>query len=226
VIKMENKELLEKAARLGYPLMEFEKELDVNQTLLEVFNSGEMRLWEGFPVLLVNAVKHDGFSYSKLNSLMGSEEDAKLFKELILMSMALYDHFHLTYFWVNNFNETLNEEEKEELKLYKEKMADNHQLTAANRNFSPQRLKDMFELYFQQEVEETKKKRDKHVELSFEYALSQLFSPKQKELFLKKVNGESLTKTEKEYFSRTVKKKVLALANVDLNRFAQMLLNT
>lgn len=223
---MENKELLEKVARLGYPLVEFEKELDVNQTLVEVFKSKKTRLLEGFPVLLVNAMKYDDFNHLTLNSLLVSENDVKLFKELVLMSMALYDFFHLRYHGVNKYYEKLSEEEKNLLNSYKGRMADNNQLTAANYNFSPQRLKDMFELYFQQEVEETKKKRDKYVELSFEYALSQLFSPKQKELFLKKVNGESLTKTEKEYFSRTVKKKVQALANSELNQFAHMLLNS
>ena len=55
-------------------------------------------------------------------------------------------------------------------------------------------------------------------------ALSQLFSPKQKELFKKKLNGEPLNKTEREYYSRAVKKKVSALANPDLHRLAQKLM--
>jgi len=222
---MKNKELLKKVARLGYPLVEFEKELDVNETLLEVFQSEEMRLWEGFPVLLVNAAKQDEFNYGQLNLRLDTEEDKKSFRQLLMMSMALYDHFHLAYYWANKLKDTLSEGDLLKLKEYKEQMSGDGPLTAAGRNFSPQRLKDLFELYFESEVEETKRKRDKHLELSYEYALSQLFSPKQKELFLKKVNGEHLTKTEREYFSRTVKKKVLALANTDLNRFARMVLN-
>ncbi len=63
-----------------------------------------------------------------------------------------------------------------------------------------------------------------HEEISLEYALSQLFSPKQKELFKKKLSGELFTKTEKEYYSRRVKKKVSALANPELHRFAQKLM--
>lgn len=61
-------------------------------------------------------------------------------------------------------------------------------------------------------------------ELGLEYALSQVFSPKQKDLFLKKLKGEKLTKTEKEYFSRIVKKKALALSNPELHLLAQKLL--
>ena len=57
-----------------------------------------------------------------------------------------------------------------------------------------------------------------------EYALSQLFSPKQKELFKKKLEGTPLTKTEQEYYSRTVKKKVIALANPELHHLSRKLL--
>jgi hypothetical protein len=44
------------------------------------------------------------------------------------------------------------------------------------------------------------------------------------QLFRKKLDGLPLSKTEKEYFSRTVKKKVVALANVELHRLAQKLM--
>jgi hypothetical protein len=40
---------------------------------------------------------------------------------------------------------------------------------------------------------------------------------------MKKLKGEKMTKTEREYFSRSVKKKVLALANPDLHKLATRL---
>jgi hypothetical protein len=61
-------------------------------------------------------------------------------------------------------------------------------------------------------------------EFSLEYALSQIFSPKQKELFKKKLEGLPLNKTEQEYYSRTVKKKTVALANSELHGMARKLL--
>ena len=82
----------------------------------------------------------------------------------------------------------------------------------------------MFSNYFEQDAEKTRQLKEKHGELSLEYALSQLFSPKQKELFQKKLKGELFTKTEKEYFSRTVKRKAAALANPELHRLAQQLM--
>jgi len=51
-----------------------------------------------------------------------------------------------------------------------------------------------------------------------------MFSPKQKELFKKRLEGLPLTKTEQEYYSRSVKKKVVALANADLHGLARKLL--
>jgi len=82
----------------------------------------------------------------------------------------------------------------------------------------------VFELYFEKNAEKSRLQKEKHEELSLEYALSQMFSPKQKELFKKKLEGLLLTKTEKEYYSRTVKKKVVALANTELHRLAQKLM--
>lgn len=59
---------------------------------------------------------------------------------------------------------------------------------------------------------------------SIEYLLSQIFSPKQQELFFKKLSRERLTKTEREYFSRSVKKKLLTLANDHIHQLAKELL--
>ena len=53
--------------------------------------------------------------------------------------------------------------------------------------------------------------------------LSTLFPPKQKELVLKKLKGEQLSKTEREYFSRVVKKKLEALTNSELRKIASTL---
>ena len=60
-------------------------------------------------------------------------------------------------------------------------------------------------------------------EVIFAQALSTLFPPKQKELVLKKLNGEPLTKTEQEYYSRIVKKKLEALANSEIRKIASSL---
>ena len=53
--------------------------------------------------------------------------------------------------------------------------------------------------------------------------LNRLFSPKQKELVFKKLNQESFTKTEREYYSRVVRKKLEAIADDEVRRIAETL---
>ena len=53
--------------------------------------------------------------------------------------------------------------------------------------------------------------------------LDRLFSPKQKELIFKKLNEESLTKTEREYYSRVVRKKLKAIAFSEIREIADTL---
>ncbi len=54
--------------------------------------------------------------------------------------------------------------------------------------------------------------------------LNRLFSPKQKELVLKKRDAESFTKTEREYYSRVVRKKLEAIASEKLVNLARQLI--
>ena len=51
-------------------------------------------------------------------------------------------------------------------------------------------------------------------------SLDRLFSPKQKDLVYKRLNSEAFTKTEREYYSRVVRKKLLAIANAQVNGIA------
>jgi hypothetical protein len=53
--------------------------------------------------------------------------------------------------------------------------------------------------------------------------LDHLFSEKQKELVFKKVKGLRLTKTEREYYSRVVKKKLAAIADAEMQGLAATL---
>ncbi len=53
--------------------------------------------------------------------------------------------------------------------------------------------------------------------------LDRLFSPKQKELVLKKRDGLVFTKTEREYYSRIVRKKLEAIADSEVGNLARSL---
>ncbi|UCD77605.1 MAG: hypothetical protein JSW26_19605 [Desulfobacterales bacterium] len=58
---------------------------------------------------------------------------------------------------------------------------------------------------------------------SLDVSLDRLFSPKQKELVFKKRDGQAFTKTEREYYSRIVRKKLEAIASEELGELAKRL---
>ena len=220
---MTEKALMEKAARLGLPLMETSEEFDVNQTLAEVVKSRDPRLWEGFPVLLLNSAKDDDFSYERVSSSLTEKEQAA-FRALLLLSLTLYQNYHLSFLWMNRLKKSFSDEEKSALKQFRNWLVHNESFVYKGARFDVKRLKKMFELYYEKDAEKNRRKKESSESLSLEYSLSQMFSPKQKELFKKKLEGLPLTKTEREYFSRAVKRKVAALANAELHRMAQRLM--
>lgn len=221
---MLNKNLLKKLNMLGFPLFETEELQDVNVTLAEVVTSKEPRLLEGFPVVLVNSTEKGLFDLNKLKEHLKKPSDRSCLDALMIMSLALYSVFNLNFSWADKFYKTLSAERKKKVKDLAAKLKKNEDFKVGDQDMSPQRLKSTFANYFNQTQNSLNDLFSLKREFNLEYSLSQVFSPKQKELFLKKLKGEKLTKTEKEYFSRVVKKKVLALANPELHRLSQQVL--
>jgi hypothetical protein len=105
----------------------------------------------------------------------------------------------------------LTSTEKKRVQSYRDALGNNRPLKVNGTELEPERLKNVFKNYFALEAAETLDLGHRHEELSLEFAFSQLFSPKQKELFQKKLKGEPLSKTEREYFSRVVRKKSICV---------------
>ncbi len=208
---MVNKKLLENVSKLGVPLVMPEEKVDVHWTLAEAFKSKDARLLENFPALLAQASQRNGFDLQKAARLLKDAVDKNAFHKLTALSKAFYESYHLTLPSLATLKPWSDVLERSEVSVGGVKL-------------SMERVKTAFEDYLSRVKLDEKKQLVKHQGLSLEYALSQVFSPKQKELFYKKLNGEVLTKTEREYFSRTVKKKVTALANTDLNALARRVL--
>ncbi len=221
---MLNKKLLNNVNRLGYPLMEVTEDLDANDTLAEVVKSNDNRLLEGFPVLLANAAQKHYFDYALVMKKLKKKEDQDSFNKLLSLSLVLYQFNNLSFAWANNLKKSMPKKYLADLPDLRKLLSHSDTVSVGSSRLDTSRLKKTFNNYFEQDAERTRLLKEKHEELSLEYALSQLFSPKQKELFRKKLEGEPLTKTEREYYSRTVKRKVSALANPELHRLAQKLL--
>ena len=221
---MKNENLLKELGRLGYPLFEREEKLDADSVLAQVAKGGDFRLWEGFPVVLANSAEKGLFSYENALLQLKQSSDKSKLNALLAMSLALYDVLELKFSWAKKLLNSSSPRVKKDSDNFKEKLKRDAMLTVAGREMSAQRLKTTFRNYFRQSQSSLNELLSVKEELGVEYALSQVFSPKQKELFLKKLKSEKLTKTEKEYFSRSVKKKALALANPELHRLARKLL--
>lgn len=221
---MKNKSLLKRLGRLGYPLFESEEALDVNVTLADVVKSKDLRLWEGFPVLLANSVEKGLFDYDNVEWHLKKPFDKVCLSSLMAMSLALYKVLNLKFSWASKFYKSLSKDKKKQLNVLYLRLKKGLDLKVGHQVMSPQRVKNAFNSYFQQTQTSLNNLVAMKEESRLEYSLSQVFSPKQKELFFKKLRREKLSKTEKEYFSRVVKKKALALANPELHRLAQSLL--
>lgn len=221
---MKEKNLLRKLSALGFPLFETEEAQDVNQTLAEVVKSKELRLWEGFPVVLVNSAERVLFNYEMTKRYLKKPVDKSYLDTLMILSLALYKSLNLKFSWAYKFYKSLSVEKKKKFNDLLRKLKKDENFKIAHYQMSSHRLKSTFNNYFNRTEARLGNLLSVKEELSLEYALSQIFSPKQKELFLKKLKRERLTKTEAEYYSRVVKKKVLALANLELHRLARRLI--
>ena len=221
---MVNNKLFENLDRLGFSLMEPKENFNANKTLAEVVKSTDTRLWEAFPVLLANAAHEYSFDKDQVLKNLTTREDQESFQDLLLLSLALYQYYHLSFVWSNQLKKQLSDQDLVQLRKFRNNIAHSDVFYVGKKRFIPDRLFEIFNNYFKKDAEKTKQLKEKYEDLSLEYALSQVFSPKQKELFKKKLKGEPLNKTEREYYSRAVKKKVSALANPDLHRLAQKLM--
>ena len=113
---MENKELLRQVNELGLPLFEAENQSNVNKTLSEVAKSNDIRLWEGFPVLLANLNEHGQFDLNSVYSELKNNEERKRFLELFLYALSFYKFNNYKFNWADKFYKKLTPKEKQ---LYK-----------------------------------------------------------------------------------------------------------
>jgi hypothetical protein len=219
---MDKSKLLKRAKALGFPMFEPEELIDVNETLAEVVKSNNRRLWEGFPVMLANSLERNLFDYEEVQSHLKKLQEKNLFHRLVMLSLALYDHLQLEL----SFADMLHKSDffdRKNFHDYLSQFKEERDLEEINGIMSSERVVNTFKNYFKRAEIDLKEVAELQDEFELEYAMSQIFSKRQKEIFLKKLKGEKLTKTEREYYSRSIKKKVAALANPDLHKLASKL---
>jgi hypothetical protein len=220
---MTEKNLHERLEMLGFPVFEKNDMQTANSTLAEVVQSKDIRLREGFPVMLATSIEKHWFNYTEVLRHVGPQGTAGL-DSFIVMSLAVYEVMHLTSPEIVILRKQFKSEDDRDFLYFRDKLKNDEDFTILGMTMSGERIKTAFNCYhgeIQAGITELLSIKDGH---DLQFALSQIFSPKQKELVLKKLRAERLSKTEREYYSRTVRKKILALANPELHKLSQKLL--
>lgn len=209
--------LAEKAAELGFKSAE---KSDPNQTLAEVIESREQRFWEAFPVLLANTAAAGKFDFQAANAAL-AEGDRKYLKLLIIVSLGLYDSLGVRFGWrerlFGSFPARL-------VASFRGKFDAGAELELGEATLSAEAMKRNFSAAFRRSGAAIKSAVREREDEGLDSALAELFTPRQRELLMKKLRRERFTKTEKEYFSRVIKKKARALANDELHRLVRRVL--
>lgn len=221
---MNNRDLFARLGELGFDLFQGGPDYDANSTLADVVKSHDPRLWDGFPVVLANSSEKGLFNYEKTKSFLKKESDKTYLDALAALSLALYDTLGMCFSWHDILYRSLGPSGRKAHEKFKVVMKKGRDLEVGKVVVSCQRLMATFENYFRKRAPALSELLLKREELGLEHSMAQIFSPKQREIFLKRLKGEKLTKTETEYYSRVVKKKVAALANTELHRLARRLL--
>jgi len=226
-MRMKREDLVFNLGRLGYSLVMPEAqevgEDQVVELLAELVDSKDLRLLEGFPVVLANCAQRGmnlDFTALLAKHKPRSRKRQNL-EKLLLLSSDLLTQEGL------DKPEGLEKVKKSFETKYGDLLANDVLTLDATTALSTERLRNTLRRYSSTlETSRSTRKREKDKQrrsFQLNYFLSTLFSPKQKELVLKKLNGEPLNKTEKEYFSRTVKKKLEALNNSEVRKVAKAL---
>jgi hypothetical protein len=221
---MRREDLIFNLGRLGYTLLRTEtpvvKEHEVLELLDELADSEDPRLVEGFPVVLANCAQRDlNLNFRTLLSRHKSDSHKRqaLEKLLLLSSTLLAQQGLEKPKNLENLSKSLKAK-------YGDLLA-NDVVDLGNKvSLSNERLRNTLNRYAA-DLSTSKSTRDRaknRQRRSFQlnYYLSTLFAQKQKELVLKKYHGEPFNKTEQEYFSRKVKKKLEAMTNKEVMKVA------
>jgi|AGTN01.2.fsa_nt_gi hypothetical protein len=229
---LEKELLLRELDRFGYHLIRSEQPVSPSKVLQQMLEAHEIRLLEGVPVVLSNMLLFEKKPLDLLD--LEKQLPGSLQKRFRMLAAVTY----LFLFWVPESDVArsqllafLKKREPGLLELIQQKSLDRDELIVGNNvRLSFERLERIYKDYvveqFMASESNLSKMVDNQRQLALLESLNELFTDKQRDLILKTLNRESLTKTDKEYYSRIVKRRLKALRNPDLQSLANSLLGS
>jgi len=224
-------QLMDQLAQYGYALMRPKPAESGEKLLANLLQQDDVRLLEGFPVVLASVLKEkEVLEWEHKNwrpSNVFSKKTEHRLLVMLTLSYLLFELFGMMEYcprvlkllarWAGAkvTGKLVQQFRTPFLKSENLQLDDDVEL-------STERLKNNFRNYgvHREEGDEVQKKRRV---LELELLLSELFTPRQKELLKKRLEDKTFTKTEKEYFYRVVKKRLKALASEELHQMARSL---
>lgn len=223
-------ELLEQLAHYGYPVMPPMRPSDPEAVLELLVKQTEPRLMEGFPVVLFNALRERAtlkWELSKWNpeDALGAKGSQRL-AGLLAVSYLLFRLFGVEGNVQERVVHLLSKfkEGTKKLKEYEQPFLASTSLTLDDQVLSSERWKNTFRRYYLSPHDSQELDKRTHA-LQLELLLSTIFTPRQKELLRKRAERAPMTPTERNYYYRTVNKRLKVLANEEVHQMARRLLN-
>jgi hypothetical protein len=219
VTRLTRSELVEALSQYGYELNKPAHQYQGEEVLLNLLKENDTRLLEGFPVAYDNILNSQHHLYLDVHVL--TEKDKAKLLYLLLLTYALLRLFGDDKQKLAETESLLSKLSKKWKKLLKEvedKFSRSDSIRVNGTDLSTDRLKKQFRNYVVHFG--AKNENEPKLGIELEFLLSQFFTSKQKDLLKKHAGHEEMSKTEREYYSRVVNKRLKALANEQLYQFA------
>lgn len=224
---VDNELLYRDLERYGYNLVS-PMQSDPAAAVARVLNSNDGRVLEGVPVMLSNMLMQG----ESLDLMHCEHSLPKGLQKRFRILVAITYYFLL---WVPQSESNrklllkyLRKSEPGLLEQVQTKLSERGTFQVGNGvTLDSNRLENTYRNYVVHELmtnqENLSKRLDDERQAAFLHALNLLFTDRQRELIFKLLNKKELTKTEREYYSRTVKPRLKALRNTDLMSLAATL---
>ena len=238
--KMEEKEFINELKDYGYYLPDhFEKERTSPENIVErLLEANNREILLGFPIILINILRWEPEVIWESEEWHPNEKSfgwQEKFSTLLAISYWVYGYCGVPKKYIKRTQNILERFPRGSILLrdYEEKLRRSKSVRIGNVFINARLLLDKFNykvgdfsIFEKEDMDEEEEKRErlataKHEALEAELLLLEFLTRRQKDIFYKHLEGKAMTKTEREYYYRIIKKKIKILSNDYLHEMAK-----